>query len=309
MQQRSASPIALTNDIFQKLVYGDHLLAQNAAGSLDSIDEITIADLKKYYERAVVPNVAAFHVAGAVTLEQVMASLAGIGERWQPGEVEFPTPPVWDDARAGLYFVDVLSAAQSRLMIGRLALAETDPDFYPATVLNFRLGGGGFASDLLQILREGKGYTYGIDSAFTGTRFPGPFYISSGVRSNVTLESLELIKDIVERHGPEFDQEDLAITRGFLIKNNARAFETLNAKLGILAAMSAYDFDADYVLQREAVVRKMTIERIQELAEALLDPKKMVWLVVGDAATQKDRLASLGLGEPIALGRTGRRVD
>jgi zinc protease len=308
LRQRSASPNALASDVFQRLVYGDHVLAQSAIGDIAVIDEITVADLQAYYERALVPEVAAFHAAGATTLEDVTASLAGVAGRWRGGDVSFPDPPEWHGSRAGLYFLDVPNSAQSRLMIGRLALAESDADFYPATVMNFRLGGGGFASDLTQVLREGKGYTYGIGSRFSGTEFPGPFTISSGVRSNITLEAVELIKDIVERHGPEFDDEDLAATKSFLIKANARAFETLGAKLGMLADMSAYGFPPDYVIQREEIVRGMTIERIQELADRYLNTSDMVWLVVGDARTQRARLRSLGLGNPIAIDRDGARV-
>jgi zinc protease len=308
LRQRSASPNALAADAFQKLVYGDHILAQNALGNIGAIDEITIADLQAYYHRVLVPDVGAFHAAGAVSLEDVTASLAGIAERWQGGEVTFPEPPAWSSSRAGLYFLDVPNSAQSRLMIGKLAVAESDPDFYPATVMNFRLGGGGFASDLTQVLREGKGYTYGIGSRFSGTELPGPFTISSGVRSNITLEALELIKDIVERHGLEFDEEDLTATKGFLVKANARAFETLGAKLGVLANMRAYGFPANYVIQREAIVQNMTIERIQELADKYLDTGDMVWLVVGDARTQRARLRSLGLGVPIMINRDGERV-
>lgn len=309
LQQRSANPAAIASDVFRRLVSGDHILSQNPAGDLETIGTITVSDLKAYYARAVVPNTGAFHAAGAVSFDQVVDSLSGITERWSPGEVAFPEAPAWDTERAGVYFVDVPGSAQSRLTIGKLALAETDADFYPATVLNFRLGGGGFASDLMQVLREGKGYTYGIGSAFTGSEYPGPFVISSGVRSNVTLESLQLIKEIVERHGPDFDEEDLAVTKGFLIKNNARAFETLGAKLGILADMSAYGFDADYVLQREAIVQEMTIERIRELAERYIDPTDMIWLVVGDAATQRERLTALGLGDVIDLDRDGERIQ
>ncbi len=308
LRQRSASPNALASDVFRKLIYGDHILAQDPLGSVDAIDDITISDLQDYYRRALVPGVAAFHAAGAVTLEDARRSLAGVSERWSGGDVTFPEAPTWSGDRAGLFFLDVPNAAQSRLVIGKLALAEADPDFYPATVMNFRLGGGGFASDLTQVLREGKGYTYGIGSGFAGSEFAGPFTISSGVRSNITMEALELIKDIVERHGPEFDAEDLEATKSFLIKNNARAFETLSAKLGMLADMSAYGFPPDYVLQREAIVRDMTIERIQELADTYLDTSDMVWLVVGDARTQRARLRSLGLGNPIAIDRDGERV-
>ncbi len=307
LRQRSANPNALANDVFRKLVYGDHVLAQNSLGHIDIIDGITISDLQAYYENALVPGVAAFHAAGAVNFDEVTAALTGIAERWNAADISFPEPPNRGDRHAGLYFLDVPNASQSVVIIGQLALAESDPDFYPATVMNFRLGGGGFASDLTQVLREGKGYTYGIRSTFVGTEFPGPFLITSGVRSNVTLESLELIKDIVERHGPGFDDDDLAATKDFLIKNNARAFETLGAKLGLLADMTSYGFPSDYVLQRETIVRDMNIERIRELAEQYLDPSNMVWLVVGDARTQRGRLRSLGLGDPITVDRDGRR--
>jgi zinc protease len=298
----------LAADIFPKLVYGEHILAQSAIGDIDVIEKITIDNLRAYYENAIVPSVAAYHAAGAVSIDEVTASLAGIAERWQGDDVPFPEAPEWDSRRAGVYFLDIPNSPQSRLTIGRLAVAESDPDFYPATVMNFRLGGGGFASELMQVLREGKGYTYGVSSRFAGTEFPGPFSIGSGVRSNITFEALDLIKGILEHHGPDFDEEDLAGTKSYLIKANASAFETLGAKLGVLADMSSYGFPADYVLQREAIVQNMTIERVQELASQYLDPTDMVWLVVGDARTQRARLRALGLGNPIMVDRDGERM-
>jgi zinc protease len=172
--------------------------------------------------------------------------------------------------------------------------------------MNFRFGGGGFASDLTQVLREGKGYTYRIGSGFNGSDIPGPFQIGSSVRSNVTYESLELIRDMIAAHGPTFDADDLEATQGFLLKSNAGRFETLGSKLGVLADMSAYGFPSDYVLQREAIVRDMTEDKIRGLASRYLDGSRMVWLVVGDAATQLDRLRGLGLGEPVRVDREPR---
>ena len=308
LRQRSSIPAALAQDAFARMVYGDHILARNPLGEESTIDGIAIADLQAYYNEALAPGVAAFHAAGAASPDEVRASLAGIASRWTARDVAFPDPPAWSDARAGLYFLDVPGSVQSVLMVGRLALPETDPEFYPATVMNFRLGGGGFASDLTQVLREQKGYTYGVGSGFSGSDLPGPFSISSAVRANVTLESLELIKGMTEQHGPTFDADDLEATKSFLLKNNAMAFETLGAKLGILRDMSTLGFPADYVLQREAVVRDMTIERIRELAGRHLDVDAMVWLVVGDARTQRDRLRALELGQPIPIDRTGRPI-
>jgi zinc protease len=309
LQQQAASPGALAAGVFARLVYGDHILAENTLGTLETVPGFTLDDLRGYHARALAPSLAAFHVAGAVDQRAVTAALQGIGERWGGEAPALAPAPSWDPSRAGLYMVDVPNASQSVLNIGYLALAETDPAFWPATVMNFRLGGGGFASELTQVLREGKGYTYGIGSRFSGSRIPGPFSISSSVRSNVTLEALQEIKRIVENHGPGFDQAGLDATQGYLLRANAGAFETLGAKLGILGSMSSLGFSADYLLQREAVVRDFTIQQAGELAAEYLDPAGMIWLVVGDARTQRPRLETLGLGPVRLLDRAGRTAQ
>ena len=139
-----------------------------------------------------------------------------------------------------MYFYDVPDAKQSVIRFGYPALAQTDKDFYPATVMNYILGGGGFASRLTQILREGKGYTYGINSNFSGTQSRGAFTIASGVRANVTLESAQLVKSILQDYPKTFSDKDLETTKGFLIKSNARAFETADAKLNMLDNIGKY---------------------------------------------------------------------
>ena len=309
LQQQAASPGALAAGVFARLVYGDHILAENTLGTLETVPGFRLDDLRGYHARALVPSRAAFHVAGAVDQRAVTAALQGIGERWRGEGIALAAAPSWDPSRAGLYMVDVPNASQSVLNIGYLALAETDPAFWPASVMNFRLGGGGFASELTQVLREGKGYTYGIGSRFSGSRIPGPFSISSSVRSNVTLEALQEIKRIVENHGPSFDQAGLDATQGYLLRANAGAFETLGAKLEILGSMSSLGFPADYVLQGEAVVRDFTIQQAGELAAEYLDPAGMIWLVVGDARTQRPRLETLGLGPVRLLDRAGRTAQ
>ncbi|MDE0083774.1 MAG: pitrilysin family protein [Gammaproteobacteria bacterium] len=305
LDQRSANPNAIAQDVYGRLLYGEHILGSNPLGSPESVQSIEIDDLAEFHRSFLVPGVAAFHVVGDVRRGEVLASLATISERWRGGPVQFPEPPPVSSP-GGLYFVDVPGASQSVLRIGHLALAESNPAFYPATVMNFWLGGS-FSGNLSSQLREARGYTYGIRSDFRGSEIPGPFTISSGVRSNVTFEALQLIKDIVERYGPEFDAPDLDATQSYLLRANARAFERPEAKLRLLADMSRYGFPADYVLQREEVVREMTVGRVRMLAAEHLDVDRMVWLVVGDARTQLSRLRGLGLGEPVVLDREGRR--
>jgi zinc protease len=310
VQQSRGNPNAIAGAVFSRLVYGDHVLARDIRGDPEVLQSITLAELRDWHARNLHPGLAAFHVAGAVSRDETLRGLQGLGSGW--GEGPPPTLPGDPDpagSATGVYFVDLPGAPQSVLRIGYLAMPETDPDYWPASVMNFRFGGGGFASELTLTLREGLGYTYGIGSGFSGGVRPGPFQVSSAVRANVTLESLQEIRRIMEAHARSFSEEDLEITRGFMIRSNAGAFETPGAKVGLLSSMSAYGFEPDFQLRRAEAVGAMTVEEIQGLAARYLDPTAMAWVVVGDARTQLPRLQALGLGPATLLDREGNPLD
>ena len=309
LRRQSADPNAIATNAFNRLIYGpDHILSANVLGTLESVESITIDDLRTYYDNHVSPSVASIHIAGAITPEAAIATLSGLGERWASRDVAFPRYRAPDDpGRGRIFFVDVAGASQSVIRVGALALAETDSDFFPATVMNLRLGGA-FVSRLNQVLREQKGYTYAVSSRFSGSARPGPFRVATRVRSNVTLESVELIRDILGEYAGGFTEGDLEATRNYLIRSNARAFETLRAKIGMLEKINALGFRVDYVVERARIVREMTLDRVRELAERYVDPRRVVFLVVGDARTQLPRLAALGFGRPILIDRNAHPV-
>jgi len=301
--QQRGNPTAIASNVFNELLYGtQNILAKNALGEVGKIESISMDDIKTYYANNISPSIASMHVVGSIDEKKANLSMQSLAAKWSAKEVAFPvveTPAAPDKSK--IYFYDVPEAKQSQIRVGYLALAETDADYYPATVMNYILGGGGFASRLTQELREGKGYTYGIRSGFSGTDIPGSFNISTGVRSNVTFESLELIAEILRNYPETFTAADLETTQGFLLKSNARAFESLGAKLNLLSDMSAYALPADYVLQREKIVRDMTIDKISALARQYANPDQMIYLVVGDAKTQLKGLEKLGFGKPLLL--------
>jgi len=310
LRQQSASPTSITQNVYNELIYGkDNIRSKNTLGTIESVGKITLDDLKSFYNNNISPSIAKMHIVGDIKESDAIASLENLNSKWASKSVkipEFKTPNAPNQPT--VYFYDVPKAKQTVISFGAPALAVTDKDYYPATVMNYILGGGGFASQLTQELREGKGYTYGIFSQFSGTKAAGPFTIFSRVRTNVTLESAELVKKIITDYPQNFNEKDLATTKGFLIKSNARRFETMGAKLNMLQTMSNYGFDANYVNDREKVVNEMSIERIQELAKKYLNPNKMIWLFVGDAETQLDRLNELGYGQPILLNKTKEKI-
>jgi len=301
--QQSANPNSIASNTYNKLLYGEEsILSYNTIGKSNTVENITLDDLKSYYESNFSPSVADMHVVGAINNNEVVASMASMETQWENKPVEIPEFDLPEAPESStVYFYDVPDAKQSVLRFGYLAIPETDPDFYRATIMNYKLGGGGFASRLTQELREGKGYTYGIRSGFSGSDMAGPFTISSGVRTNVTYESAALVKDILEAYPETFTDDDLANTKSYLIKSSARQFETSGSKLNMLSNISSYGWSPDYVRDRQDMVQTMTKDQIEELARTYANPDKMIWLVVGDAKTQMDRLEQLGYGEPVLV--------
>jgi len=299
LKRQKASPVALAGETFMEKVYGSgHIFSINASGTLETVPTITLEDLKSWYDSNMSPSVANFHVAGSINQEKIMKSLQNLASKWPAKEVVFPVYPTPEPLqKSQIIFIDVPGAKQSTIRIGNLALAQTDPDYFAATVMNDHLGGN-FLSLVNQILREQKGFTYGASTSFSGSYIPGPFTASSMVRSSATLESVQIFKSLMENYRNGISETDLNNTRNYLIKSYALSFETLNALTGMLGEISMYNLPTDYVRMEQEVISKMTVDQHKELAMKYINPDKMYYVISGDASTQAGPLSELGFGKP-----------
>ena len=309
INRRSVDPAGIAENVHRRLLYGPgHIFSSSTLGTPASVEKIALADLQSFYERNYSPAVSHIAVAGNITKEQAIKLFAALEQKWPAKEVKFtayPAPPAAEKAR--LYFVDVPGAKQSQIRIGYLALPYTHPDYYATTVMNYKLGGS-FNGILNLILREQKGYTYGARSTFIGTQYAGPFVASAGVRSNATLESAQIFKDEIAKYREGVSEADLAFTKSALSQSNALRFETLGALRGMLDQIATHNLPFDYIKQQEKTILEMTKERHKALAQQYLDPDKLIYLIVGDAATQLEGLKQLGLGDPILLDKDGKPI-
>ncbi len=310
IKRKNARPDVVAGELFRKLVYGkQHILAYPATGSVESVETITIDDLRNFYDQYYSPSVARFNIVGSISDEKALAAIRALDAKWKPKEVKMPEyelPPERD--HASLYFVDFPGAKQSVINIGYMALARTDKDYFPATVMNYKLGGS-FSGIVNLILREEKGYTYGARTYFSGTKIRGPFVASASVVTNATVESVNIFRDAMNNYRKGISEEDLEFTKNALIKSNARKFETLGAKLNMISNMGEYNLPADYILKQEDIIRNMTLEEHKALAQKYIVPDIMIYLVAGDAKTQYEKLKSDGFKEAIIIDRQGKPVE
>lgn len=310
IQQAKAQPNRIASRVYSSLLYGsDHILAQSTLGTEEVVNSLTIDDVKAYYHKNFSPSVATFHVVGAVDQDRVMKRFVSMNNKWTNKEVNIPTVPAIKKVdKPVVYFYDIPGAKQSIIRIGSGAMKGGDASYIPSTVANYRLGAGSNGR-LFQQLREERGYTYGAYSSFARRANQGFFVAHAGVRANVTKESVMLFKEILDQYKDTYTAEDLSKTQTAMVKSNARAFETLGDKLGILENMSTYGLSRNYIEQEEKTIMDMSLEDAKSYISKYINPNNMIYVVIGDAATQLEPLKEAGVGEVIQVDVKGNPIN
>ena len=137
---------------------------------------------------------------------------------WKPKELTISSYPSSGPGKSQIYFVDIPGSRQSVIYAGYLALSRDNPDFVKADFDNYRLGGA-FTSILNQILREEKGSTYGAFSYFSEMKVPAPFIPSTSVRSDATLETMQIIRSEMEKYRNGISENDLQFIKNCMIRS------------------------------------------------------------------------------------------
>jgi zinc protease len=306
-REANAQAIAALN--FSKLIYGDqHPFGYPAAGTLQTVAGITLVDMKNYYYNYFSPSVASFHVAGYISQQKVTQALAALENNWKTKKVNIPSYTLPAQAKNGtIYFIDVPDAKQSVLYVGKLGLPATNPANDKLEFANEVLGSGS-SGRLTQVLRIGKGYTYGAGSNVGKAKDTAPFVVTTSVRANATLPSLEIIRDMLKDYGKTFGEEEVNITKNKVLKRNTLLYESLGAKLAMLGEISKYGKSLKYLEDKQQLLINMKQADFKNIINDQLKEEDMIYVVVGDKATQLEEVKKLGKGKLVLLDINGKEL-
>ena len=293
LKGREANPSFIASSNFNSLLYGtNHPFGISTSGTLETTQHISMDDLKAYYAN-LSPEKASFHIAGAIDKKQTLKAISTLNSWKTQGEniTSFDIPK--QDKANTLYFIDVPDAKQSVLYIGKLALSETNDE---ANKLNFanEIIGGGSSGQLFQTLRIGKGYTYGAYSSIGTSKETAPFIVRTSVRANATLKSLEIIKDMLANYAENFTDAEVELTKNKVLKSQTRAYESLGAKIAMLQEITKYNKPEDFLVKKQNELVNMSLTDYKTVINKYLNEKDMIYIVVGDKATQFEELKKLG---------------
>ena len=285
-------------------------LSYPMAGLPDTVSNITLEDVKAFYNAHVPQHMSAVLVSTSLPQEELLQSLQGLAGL----EVKQAIRPALATLRPEIegrtvYLVNKEGAAQSSIRTGQHALRyDALGDFYKANLANFILGGT-FNSRINLNLREDKGYTYGARTGFSGGPEMGSFSFSSEVNKDATAASIsEVITELEAFDAGGMTEEEFDFMRSAIGQRDARSYETPGSKLGLLANIAEYDLPLNYRTQQNTLLREVDRETLNEVASRLIDPDNMAIVVVGDEDVIRPELEALGM--PIVeLNEDGFRLE
>ncbi len=299
IQAQLKNPSAVASQIFQKLLYGKgHVYAVSGSGDEETINNITLDDVKAFYAENYSPSVGELVIVGDISEEKILPKLDFLKE-WEGKDVEIPELPKKKKAdKTKLYLVDKTDAPQSEIRIGYLTDIEYDltGDYFKAYLMNFPLGGA-FNSRINLNLREDKGWTYGARSGFAydDPGDPIAYVASAGVKADATAGAVnEFMKEITEYQKGGITEEELEFMRKAVGQRDARNYETPRQKANFLRRIIHYDLDKSYVEKQTEITETITKKELDSLAKKYLDYQNMYILVVGDEASNIKQLEELG---------------
>jgi zinc protease len=289
-ESRQQSPSDIADEAFYKAIYGDHPYASPPGGTQESLQNLTVADVGAFYKQYYVASNATVVVVGALGRKQVDRIVNALMEDLPVGEKTEALPKVLPLTQERIIHIPYPSS-QSHILVGLPVMKRGDEDYFTLYVANHSFGGSGFASRLVESIREERGLAYSVYSYFLPMREAGPFMMGMQTKADQTQEAVGLLKSELERYiaeGP--DEKELkdsisSVTGGFPLN-----LDSNKKLLGYLAMIGFYNLPEDYLHKFIANIESVKKKDIVQALKRRLHTDKMVTVVVGSGTDADDKV-------------------
>jgi zinc protease len=310
LTNQRANPSIVATNVMNAAIFGPkHPYGYSELGTRDSVEKINRDDMSAFWKKHALANNAALIVAGSIPLAELKPLVEKSFGGWKAGTLPVRRTAVPTPTTAKLIVVDMGASAQSQVRTAAIGAARSTPDFPRMQVLN-EVVGGLFSSRINMNLREEHGYTYGAFSTFVYRKQPGPFFIGSGIRTDVTGPAVgEIMKELKKLVEKGITQLELELGRDSIVRSLPADFETSARAAGALSNIYLYDLGTQYYAQLPAALQTVNTESVLGAARKYLAPARMTLVVVGDRATIEPELRKLNIGPIEFRDAEGKKID
>lgn len=280
LRSDATDPGAIASEAFDRAAFGDHPYGVPVDGTAESVAALTREDLVEAHVDALARDRIVVAAAGDIDAEALGRLLDDLlGDLPEEGA---PLPAPAEVSLEGGVEVVPFDTPQSVVLFGHEGILRDDPDYIPAYVLSEILGGQGFESRLMEEVRVERGLTYGIYASLVPRELAGTVQGQVATANATVDEVIEAVRAEWERLVEEgVSEEELEQTVTYLTGAYPLRFDSNSSIADILVGMQIADLPPSYVEERNDLVRAVTPEDLDRVAERILRPEDLTFVVVG----------------------------
>ncbi len=283
---KNEDPGTIARERFNKIIYRDHY-SRPLEGNIKSVEKITRDDLLRFYKRVLRPQLATLVVVGDIDEKYLREKLSGLFSSWQRSELSIPK-----ELEQKVYVPKKVriekELAQTTVILGHTGMKRDNPDYYATYVMNYILGGGGFASRMMQKIRDEKGLVYSVYSYFSSMYYGGGFYVFAQTKNKTAKEAVQLINAEIRRIIKDgVKDSELADAKSYIMGSFPLKLDTTSKIASYLSYIEEYNLGLDYFEKFPEKIRAVTARDIVNVAKKYLHPNKISEVIVGGKVEKK----------------------
>ncbi|MFK7814735.1 MAG: M16 family metallopeptidase [Gammaproteobacteria bacterium] len=287
LKDSEQSPADIASRAFYKAIYGQHPYASPSLGNKQSINSISLNDVRSFHQQFLVAENALIAMVGGVDVEQAKIIAEQISENLAHGSKPEPiTQPQPLQDVADIYIP--YPSQQAHVYLGQLGIQRGHPNYFNLYVGNQVLGGGGFTSRLVKEVRVKRGLSYSVYSYYFPLYLPGPFTLGLQTRSDQAQQAAQVSLETIDKfvnEGPT--KEELASAKSNIVGGFPLRIDSNRDILGYLSLLGFYDLPLDYLETFNDNVSTVTEDDIRTAFSKHLQVDKLVKIIVGGPELQK----------------------
>ncbi|MBK1640449.1 peptidase M16 [Chromatium okenii] len=286
LRQAEESPKSVAQKALNRAIFGDHPYAADPAGTAATIAALTREELQAFHARYYHARNAVVAIVGALDRAEAEAMATRLTAGLPSGERAAALPPV-AELTSGAVTTLPFPATQTTVLLGQPGMRRGDPDYFPLYVGNHILGGSGLVSLLMNEIREQRGLSYSVSSAFSPLAQLGSFTLGLQTKTAQASQARAVLLETLQRFiatGPTEAQLTAAkqnLTGGFPLR-----IASNSSLINYLEVIGFYHLPLDYLAQFRARVEAVTVEQIREAFARRIHPERLAVVLVGEVARE-----------------------
>ena len=280
IRSEATDPQSIAAKEMARRAWGDHPYGSSLNGTAESVAALTAGDLRAAKDRVLARDRVIVSAAGDIDAAALGALIDRIlGDL--PAQATAPLPPPAQLTLTGETTVIDWDSPQTVVGFAQAGLPMSDSDYFAAFVLDHILGGGGFSSRLMDEIREKRGLTYGVGTGLANQVLGETWQGGMATANDKTAQAVALVREVVGKIREGVTDKELADAKTYLTGEYPLRFDGNGKIAGILTGMQLMGMPRDYVNTRNGMIETVTAADVKRVADRLLDPAKLEFVLVG----------------------------